>query len=281
MALIPGQGVALTVELDPEGAPGEFTEFPGLSADLDTFENPLRAAMRAVRSAVAVPPSVLSMAYASAREYEEERARMEALGTGLSEASSAARLYSVSVQEFNRSLAALSRAFSPVQSNWAIVARKSEVRAEAFLRSLLTPGEQSCLESLKVVPVIGAETGDLWLVSRRASYNLLRYERVEAATLPTLYCASAGLPAPQADLTASLLLSLRGPERALIEVANRFHDIRSLPFTSLSPGETELALYPDLCALYPDLCALAQERCRDEKLLRGVLRRAKKLPPLA
>lgn len=206
----------------------------------------------------------MGWSYAAAREREEQ------LGAQLGDFTAALRQFQFSAEEFARGVAAVSRSLGKGPA----VEPEAEARAEAFLQGLLTPGERRCLVNLKVVPVIGAETGDLWLVSRRASYNLLRYERFGHLPKPVLYCVSAGQIAPSADLVSSLVLSLRGPEGELLAKANRFNLSLSLNPYSLEPGRAE-------SELYPDLWALAHARCEDEGLLQRTIRRASRMESLA
>lgn len=225
---------------------------------------------RSIEIATAIPPA---RAGGAPRLFSASpvRGRDRVWADSLSSISSNAERFAFSVQEFNEAIVALSETYSAAASK---VNSQAEARAEAFLSGLLTPGEQRCLKRLKIVPVIGAETGDLWLVSRRGSYNLLRYERFGHLPKPVLYCVSAGRIAPSADLVSSLVLSLRGPEGGLLEKANRFNLSSSLNMYSFEPGRAE-------SELYPDLWALAHVRCEDKGLLRRTIRRASRMESLA
>lgn len=252
MAQVAGTGV-ISMELDTEGAPGEYTQI----GEVEQFEGGiLTAAQERLRAA-------------------EVREQVRLLELGLTRMAAS---MTVNLEHTYRSLAALYP--NPFRSAFRVkpITPEADRRAEAYLASLLTPGEQRALEALKVVPVLGAETGDLWLVSRRYAYNLLRYERSSPppfpAGSPTLYCSSPTRSIPWADLVASLVLMLRGPERELLRVANRFASTHSISAPLDGEGEAERKLYRKLRAL-------ARCRCRDERLLRRTLKAAERLPALA
>ena len=166
-----------------------------------------------------------------------------------------------------RTARAMAGAFSELTKP---ITHEAQERARALLRGLLTPGERRVFEECGYVPVIGSESRDLWLVTGKSAYNLIRYERppygfpgapeILSKPFPVTWCAAAAMPAPVEDLTSSLIIALRADESRVTEIANRLYQAGGFP-----DGDG-----------YGRLRELAKSRCRNKKILRSHLKQARK-----
>lgn len=288
MSRVRVRDATISLELDPEGAPGVMTEvFPGVNAHVR------------LRSAATGDLAALEIAGAEAMERQIENLRLELartfgiparfFGEDLARQDNwAMRRYGDSLFEAARRMTPVthepiwncrchirppSEGILPLQSQEE--QRAAETRAEEVLARVLAAGERQALDRLGVIPVIGGDSGDLVLVSRKSAYNLLRYERRSKprrrlrflpprnVTETYRYCVQSGVRAPWQDRVASLVMALRGAEHEVWLVANR----SELSEDSLSRERLDNALE---IAMEPALRALAECRCEDPKLLEAV-----------
>lgn len=174
---------------------------------------------------------------------------------------------------FEEAMTALEQATLLLAGSWGEpppITPEARERARALLRGLLTPGERRVFQECGYVPVIGSESGDLWLVTGKSAYNLIRYERpphgfpgapeILSKPFPVTWCAAAATPAPVEDLTVSLIIALRADESRVTEIANRLYPAGGFP-----DGDG-----------YRRLRELAKSRCRNKKILKSHLKQARK-----
>ena len=327
------EDATLSVELDPEGAPGVMTE---VAAGVDVsiayewppsdfsrgFEVTLRDVRAQIVSAFAVPERLMTSAVRgeveravqrSLRRYAEElmqeSTRLTPATTGrltrsfggtvnaqAEERSPSGQEVLEGVLQMRDTIRAAERA--PVHaylshpncrcvsgfeaaSRWVseyLFAPSSEdrqaaeERAEALLARVLTEGERLALDRLGVVPVIGGETGELVLVSKKSQFNLLRYSAEELPRrrgfgwlppkrrlMPRTWClTSGGGWAPWQDRVASIVTALLRSERIVTDRAVRGG------CRSLINSNAERAVFgtPEQ-ELEPLLRWLAEDRCRN------------------